>query len=252
MSQRQVIRRRLLEKKMHKALTQKMELPGEPHVWSIQFPFDNRQLPGRYFNRKMFASLIKCHFPAYWKDKTPVVVIVRFYVSAPEAEGIGKRALNAEKTPAVKTHELCDYLIHFLYLLHNVVISNYRQIVKIDAEKYYSSNPRTVFQFMRKETYDAIENNHPLYASSEEKRTPRIKKLVQPECAWDEATVRVRQDEVTGRWIPNANIPKPSVARDHALQAPSPFKLQRRKAQTAQPRTARRPARRGQPGEVCQ
>lgn len=131
----------------------KMTLPGEPLIYSIKYRPAKRFFDNHYFRNKKWGSIIKCHFRAYLKSGIPVVLIVRFYVSAPSYAKVTKKQLKEEKTPAAQQYEICDYLLSFLEMIRMKLILTYCQIAKIDAEKYYSNNPRTVFQFMSWENY---------------------------------------------------------------------------------------------------
>ena len=97
----------------------------------------------------------------------PCVLHVTYYVSPPSYVTISKRALKDEKTPATRSYELCDYLLSFMEMLQHVLINSYRQIVRIEAEKYYSSNPRTVFKFMKWEQYVMLQNHNTAHAQGQ-------------------------------------------------------------------------------------
>jgi len=141
-------------------------LPGEPNIYSIKLNVARRTFSVQFFRNMKFKSLLKCFFKAYLKTNTPVVIVVRFYVSPPSNVKISKRQLNAETVPAVSSHELCDYLLSFLEMLHHVLINSYRQIVKLDMEKFYSSNPRTVFKFMSWANYVLLQNSDTVDATN--------------------------------------------------------------------------------------
>lgn len=161
--------KRLIKEKqiLAQAATMELELPGEPMIYSIKYTLKNRTLSTQFFRNMQWKSLFKSYFKSYYNTNTPVVVIVRFYVSAPASLKISSRNLKSEKTPAVKAYELCDYLLSFLEMLHHVLINSYCQIVKVDAEKYYSNNPRTVFQFMKWDHYvEHCKNNDTVHAES--------------------------------------------------------------------------------------
>jgi len=113
-----------------------------------------------------WKSLLKCFFRSYYRTNTPVVVVVRFYVSPPSSVKIKEADLRKETVPALFSYEICDYLLSFLEMLHHVLINSYRQIVKIDAEKYYSSNPRTVFQFMKWDHYENLPNRNTVHTKT--------------------------------------------------------------------------------------
>lgn len=102
-------------------------------------------------------SLLKCFFRSYYRTNTPVVVQVRFFVSPPSVK-VSSKLLKAEATPVLHYYEICDYLISFLEMLYHVLINSYRQIVKIDAKKHYSDNPRIIFKFMKWNHYVQLQS----------------------------------------------------------------------------------------------
>lgn len=142
-----------------------LELPGEPNIYSIKLNIAKRMYSIQFFRNMKFKSILKCFFLSYLKTNTPVVIVVKFYVSPPSHVKVSKRELNKETVPAVNSWELCDYLLSFMEMLHHVLINSYRQIVKIDAEKFYSSNPRTVFKFMSWSHYVMLQNSNPVHSS---------------------------------------------------------------------------------------
>jgi hypothetical protein len=79
---------------------------------------------------------------------------------------IRSRDLGSEKVPAAQSWEIMDYTLSFLEMLKGSLLRNYRQLVKIDCEKFYSKHPRTVLKFMSYTEYDAIQHNHPLYSKT--------------------------------------------------------------------------------------
>ena len=99
-----------------------------------------------------WRSMMKSIFKTHYRITTPVVLLIRFYVS-PRTEKISKKKLAKEETPAVDQFELCDYGLSFLEMVRSVLFNCYRQIVKLDMEKYYSDKPRTVFKFMSWDEY---------------------------------------------------------------------------------------------------
>lgn len=154
MSLKQIIRKKKILKLIADS---EMTLPGEPMIYSIKLPVGKRILTGQHFRNKKFSSIIRCHFTSYYLTHTPVVLIVKFYVSPPEKVKISKYMLKHEKQMASHTYEICDYLLSFMEMLLHALIGSYRQIVKVDAEKIYSDNPRTVFKFMSWEAYAKFE-----------------------------------------------------------------------------------------------
>ena len=143
-------------------------LLGEPLIYSIKFDISNRTRGMNVFRNKKWASMIKCYFRAFYQANKPVVLIIKFYVSPPSytKNQPTKKELSSDKAPAVYSFELCDYLLSFLEMLLHVLVRSYRQFVKIDAEKYYSENPRTVFKFMLWSEYVELSNKDPLHSKS--------------------------------------------------------------------------------------
>jgi hypothetical protein len=140
--------------------------------------------------------MLKCVFPSYigYKDKSskvPVVLFVRFYVAPPSTVEISAAKLKAENIPAAESHELCEYFLSFMEMLHGVLINSYRQIVKVDMEKFYSDNPRTVMNFMRYENYVELSNYHTLHAETKSECTDGQARSLQPECERDVAVEKL-------------------------------------------------------------
>jgi len=147
-------------------------LPGEPNIYSIKVNLARRSYTLQYFRNMKFKSILKCFFLSYMKTTTPVVIVVKFFVTPPSNVKISKRELNKESVPAAQSHELCDYLLSFQEMLHLVLFNSYRQVVKLDAEKYYSSNPRTVFKFMSWANYVVLQNIDSVHSSNKGKDKP--------------------------------------------------------------------------------
>lgn len=149
------LKRLIQEQEMFRAgvVDSELTLPGEPLIYSLKIAVGSRHHHLQFFRNMKFKSVLRCYFREYKAKTTPVVIIVRFYVSPPSSVKIKFADLRKEKTPAVQSYEIADYVLSFMEMLHNNLFSNYKQIVKVDAEKYYSNNPRTVFKFMRWENY---------------------------------------------------------------------------------------------------
>lgn len=154
-------------------INNEMTLPGEPMIYSVKYSLRKRRHSVQYFRNKQWNSIIKCLFPSYFNVQTPVALWVRFFVSPPEDHMLNSTALKNETIPAVRGHELCDYLLSFLEILHRVLIAGYRQFCKIDVEKYYSLNPRTVFKFMKWDHHVYNKNNNT--ADAEAKRIGQVR-----------------------------------------------------------------------------
>jgi len=143
-----------------------LTLEGEPLIYSIKYRIGQRLHTTQFFRDKKWRSLLRCWFRAQLNSKTPVVLIVRFYVSPPSNVTVKVSELKSEKTPAVKSYEVCDYLLSFLEMLRHGLFNSYRQIVKIDAEKFYSNSPKTIFKFMTWHQYVKLQSGNPLHSES--------------------------------------------------------------------------------------
>ena len=141
------------------AIDLKFELPGEPLIYSIKYLIGDRKRSVQFFRDEKWRSILKCVFRSYFQTKIPVVVIVWFYVTPSESVKISPKALRSETTPAVFAFELCDYLLSFKEMLFHVLINSYKQVVYVEAYKFYSDNPRTVFQFMKWDHYVELNKN---------------------------------------------------------------------------------------------
>ena len=141
-------------------------LPGEPMIYSIKYNMSERRQSVQFYRNKKLYSMLKCIFPTYFNSKTGVVLIVRFYVSPPSFITVKDKDVKSEKEPAPQAHELCEYLLSFLEILRHVLVHNYKQFVKIDCEKYYSKDPRTVFQFMKWDHYAFYKDNNTLHTET--------------------------------------------------------------------------------------
>lgn len=163
------------------AVNSELELPGEPLIYSIKYSIGSRTRSVQFFRNEKWRSLLKCYFRSHLKTNVPLVVIVRFYVSPPSHIKVKATDLRKETIPAVHSFEICDYTLSFLELLHHVLINSYRQIVKIDADKFYSSRPRTVFKFLKWDHYVRLKNNNTLHPQSKSVSTDEQELLLQPD-----------------------------------------------------------------------
>ncbi len=138
-------------------------IPGDPLVYSLKYPVGERTREMNYFRNRAWYSPLKCVFKQARNRNEPMVLFVRFYVPPIAGHKIRPRDIASEKVPAVHAWEVLDFTLSFLEMLKGSLILTYRQLVKIDCEKFYSKNPRTVFKFMSYTAYDAIQHNHSLY-----------------------------------------------------------------------------------------
>ncbi len=209
------------------AVDLEMQLPGEPLIYCIKYPIGARQRGARFFRNEKWRSLLKCYFPSYYGTKTPVVLLIRFYVSPPDHVNVSKANLKREKTPAVYSYEVCDYLLSFLEMIHHVLINSYRQIVKVDVEKYYSANPRTVFKFMKWDHYDYLQNHNTVHPQGEELRqTWENRELVQPDLQGDGSDSGICQESTPGQEpstqgpvVSDCALPDSCASEDHLQEA---------------------------------
>lgn len=239
-------KRKILEKKLRPALEAEYTMIGEPLIYSIKYAPRHRMRPVHFFRTIQHRSMIRCYFDDYRRADIPVVLLVRFYVSPPESETISVADLESEKRAAVKAHELCDYLLAFLEVLKDALVHNYRQFVKIDVQKFYSSNPRTVFQFIRYDYYVKLQNRNPANAETQSVSAVRVKGRVQPEYVWDVATEGESEESDTGEF----SIADWSSVCDNPLSYPSDVESSRKTKNPQASVPTHEKARRGQPRKV--
>lgn len=132
------------------------ELPGAPLIFSITLPFGARMLSRQHFKNTAVYSKLRAWFRKWQRRTIPVVLLATFYVKPFDHRNakLTKKQLREEKTPATYSFELLDYTLSLIESLrHAELFLNPAQIVKIDVQKFYSSNPRTVFRYMRFEDW---------------------------------------------------------------------------------------------------
>lgn len=162
-------------------LSHELEIPGEPLIYSVKHRAGKRTHAVPYFRNMQWKSLLKCYFTSYYCSRTPVVILVRFYVSPPSYVKVAAEDLRRESTPAVTSFEVCDYVLSFLEMFHHVLINSYRQVVKLEVDKFYSARPRTVFKFLKWSDYVELQNNNTLHTQPESFHTPgKVRQQVQP------------------------------------------------------------------------
>lgn len=167
MSLKQIIRKQTI---LANSYNSELTIPGEPHIYSIKYSLGSRSQPIQFWKKENWKSILKSFFQSHLNIETPVVIIVRFYVTPPEHVKISKKALKSEKTVATRAHEVCDYLLAFLDLLHYILIATYRQIVNLQVDKFYSAEPRTVFKFMSYNDYEKHKDKDSTNTKSKRKR----------------------------------------------------------------------------------
>src|SRR5574338_472180 len=96
---------------LQQTATSELTLPGDPMIYSTKYHIGNRMHSTQFFRNMQWKSILKSCFTSCYNTKTPVVVIVRFYVSPPSYVKITPVKLKKENTPAVEAFEVCDYLL---------------------------------------------------------------------------------------------------------------------------------------------
>lgn len=194
MKLRYLVRKQL---QMQQLRSPELTLPGDPMIYSIKYLASSKNYSIQFSRNHQWRSIFKCYFKAYLKTNVPVVLLIRFYTKPPEYKSVPKKLLKTEKCPAVFSFELCDYLLSFMEMMHKVLINSYRQIVKIDMEKYYSDNPRTVFKFMKWDEY--VEHYiHDSFASKTESLSEtRSVQHIQPKREGNDRTKKLHKNANT-------------------------------------------------------
>lgn len=145
-----------LRKLGHPGATTPCELPGEPLIFSLKAPAGTRILSEQHFTNKKFYSKLRCWFRKWRNIEAPVVLLATFYVTPTDLKSVkvSSKQLREEKTHAVRSYELIDYTLSLMEAMyHAELFATYRQIVKIDVQKFYSSSPRIVLQYMHLEDW---------------------------------------------------------------------------------------------------
>ena len=62
---------------------QVLTIPGEPLIYSMRYNISKRQLQDTYFVKRQYASILRSMYRSYYNEKTPLVLLLRFYVSPP-------------------------------------------------------------------------------------------------------------------------------------------------------------------------
>lgn len=244
MSLKQIIRRNRL---LNEVVGREMELPGEPLIYSLKYPVGQRTRGLQFFRNMQWKSLLKTFFRSFYRTTTPVVVIVRFFVTPPGSVNVSAKVLRQESAPAVMSYELCDYTLSFLEMLHHVLFNSYRQVVKLDVEKMYSNNPRTVVKYMKWEEYVKLQGNNSIHTETKSLSTDGKGKKLQPKRKGNEASGDLCKEPVAES--SNASS-EGTIACDSALCSSSSVKLTSKKKRSAKLPTTHQEAGRRQSGEV--
>lgn len=186
----------LKRKALSKDVAPEFTLAGDPQIYSTRWDMAVKQRCVSYLKDTRYSSMLKCVFPSYIgghnnRNKQAVVLLVRFYVRAPDKVQISPSKLKAESVPASESFELCEYLLSLMEKLRGVLINSYRQIVKIDCEKFYSAEPRTVMQFMSWEKYVELASKDTVHADTKSERQDVERPSVQPAIERDAAVEKL-------------------------------------------------------------
>lgn len=247
MSLKQLINRK--KQINYPAIDFELTIPGEPMIYSVKYRVgERRHYPFVFRNRKLY-SMLRCQFRAYLKTHIPVVLFVKFYVTPPEHAQISMTEIRKDDIPAVKAYECCDYLLSFMEILHHVLLNSYRQIVKVDVEKFYSNNPRTTMKFMKWEDYGLLQAHNTKQAKTKAKRAAASASLLCTDQQGSECSTKVCGGTVQGQ---GTTIVEGTTSSGSTLPIPVPKKVKSRKTQTAKLPTPRDTARRRQSREIPQ
>lgn len=225
-------------------------LPGEPLLYSVKYALGERRHSVQYFRDKKFRSFLRCWFPEFKHQQTPVVLLICFYVNPlPYHElKITAAQLRSEKVPAAYSWELFDFTLSFMEMLRGVLFNCYSQIVKLDVVKFYSNDPRTVFQFMHWETYVNVQNNYPMDAKAESVVSAQPRQKLQSKRKGDGIDDPVCENEITPR-LDRASAIRAATRRS-SLSIPSAEDDSPEAARALAHFTACMPTGRGQPRKV--
>jgi Holliday junction resolvase RusA-like endonuclease len=226
MSLKQLIKKKKLEALA--AVDAPLVLPGEPMIYSIKYNIGSRTRSIQFFPDMKWKSLLKSFFRSYYKTSVPVVVVVTFFVSPPEHVNIKQADLKKETVPAVHFYEVCDYLLSFLEMLHHVLINSYRQVVKVEVQKFYSAEPRTVFQFMKWEHYVNVKDNNTIHTESKASVRGKGNFFYNPSTKGMLRTREYVRKHVEQHY-PSQTVLTGSTTCDSPLQIPAPLSLSGKK-----------------------
>lgn len=226
-----------------------MELPGEPMIYSVKYSVGQRTRGVQFFRNMKWKSLLKTFFRSFYRTNIPVVLIVRFFVTPPENVTVSDKILRQESLPAVMSYELCDYTLSFLEMLHHVLFNSYRQVVKLDVEKFYSDNPRTVMKFMKWDEYVKLQNNNTNHAKAESVSETVEARELQSQCKGNETNRGLCTEEVL-RETPT--LTERTDTSDSTFRSTSAVKPASKKKRTAKLPTTHQKTRRRQSREISQ
>lgn len=231
------------------AIEAELVLPGEPLIYSIKYPVGKRVRGINFFRDMQWKSLLKCSFNSQYRTNVPVVIFVKFFVTPPDSVHISSKRLNSESVPAVQSFELADYLLSFLEMLHHVLINSYRQVVKIEMVKFYSAQPRTVFQFMKWDHYVNLHSYDTIQPESKSVSKNRKKRPLQSELPRDASDEGICEERSSTE-IPTVPANERPSACDCPLSNTSTVKSTWKKTPSATYIPPHKKAGRRQPREV--
>lgn len=244
MSLKQIIKR---SKILNNVVARELVMPGEPMIYSLKYPVGRRTRGVQFFRNMKWKSLLKTFFRSFYRTNIPLVVIVRFYVTPPENVVLSAKTLRQESMPAVMSYEICDYTLSFLEMLHHVLFNSYKQVVKLDAVKFYSDNPRTVVQFMKWDEHVKLQSSNTNHTKAKSISTDGKGSMVQSKRKRNGRGNKVSTEEVQGKADASS---EGTTACDSSLCIASTSQSTAKKTRSAKLPTSYKEAGRGQPGEV--
>lgn len=222
-------------------------IPGEPMIFSMKYMIGDRHLTSDVFRNQAFFSILKSSLPAYTKPDTPLSLEITFFVSPPNNQDIDPKACKSDKVHAVRSFELCDYLLSFQEMLMSCLIKTYKQFCHISAKKFYSNNPRTSFRIAPYARYKRSKNFDSMAAQAKKFCTLLERKSLLSEFKRDVENKRKRK--VADNWSVGDTVYLPYPC-DCSLQntgAPKPKAKRKKKVARKAPR---KKTGRGQSGQV--
>lgn len=246
MSLKQIIRQSRL---LNEVVGNEMVLPGEPMIYSVKYPVGQRTRGVQFFRNMKWKSFLKTFFRSFYRTTTPVAVIVRFYVSPPEYIKVPLKLLRQESLPAVMSYELCDYTLSFLEMLHHVLFNSYRQVVKLDVEKIYSNNPRTVMKYMKWDEYVKLQGNNTLHTKAKSVGEDVKRQKLQPKRKGNETGSDLREEQAAEQSDASS---EGCITSSGAFCSTSSVKSASKKKRSAKLPASHKEAGRRQPREISQ
>jgi|GEM_PF-2798789 hypothetical protein len=222
-------------------LDRPLVLEGDPLIYSVKCPAGQRTRGLQYFRNKQWKPFLTTHFRSLRSQDVPVVVLLKFFIKPPEGVKVPKAALSQESAPAVKPFELCEYILSFLEMIRGVLITAYKQIVKIDAVKLYSDNPRLEVKIMRWNEYVNMQNNNSNDTKAESLGKDESRPGVQSKLGGHGKSHKARKGTVSGQ--ADAAL-EGAVAGDSALSDASSGSSPHQKKRSAKLPTSHKETRR--------